>query len=143
MQIGLANALFLLRRDRALDRHRFGAFDNGSDDRAADQIAAIKCFFATAAQRHFQEFVFFSLGKLPIDKALDQLFDRRANVIGLFRKRAVVGKIVGEINSIDVARALLIRAIDFYFPIDTPGTENCGVDQVGAIGSENNDDVVE
>ena len=47
------------------------------DDRAADKIAAVKRFLASAAQRDFEEIVFVAARELPVYEAFDQTLDRR------------------------------------------------------------------
>ena len=92
-KIVFANAFFLLRGDGALDRDAFGAFDDGGDDGAAKEIAAIKRFLAPAAQCDFEKFIFFAPRKLPFEKTIDQSIERFAKIVGFFREHAVVGKI--------------------------------------------------
>ena len=58
-----------LSRDRALDRHAFRAFRDRCNDRAAEQIAAVKRFLSATAQRHFEKFVFVAAGKLFFDNS--------------------------------------------------------------------------
>src|SRR6266550_377675 len=77
LQVRFPNSFVLLSSDGPFDRDRFGALDDRCDDRAADQITAVKSLFATAAQGHFQKFIFITAGELPVNKSLDQAFDRR------------------------------------------------------------------
>jgi hypothetical protein len=71
LQVGFSNSFILLSPDGPFNRDRFRALHDRRDDRAADEIAAIKRFFATAAQGHFQKFILITAGKLPVNKPLD------------------------------------------------------------------------
>src|SRR5207245_10096801 len=98
------------------------------DDRrnycAADEIAPVKRLFASTAQGYFKKLVFITACKLPVDKPFDQAFDRGTDSISFFREHTIVRQVVGEINTVNFSRALLIRTIDFNFPIDAARTQN-------------------
>src|SRR5207247_7823748 len=95
-----------------------------------------KRFFAPAAQRHLEKLVFVTACELQVDEARDQTFDRRADSIGFFSEHTIIGQLVGEINSVNLPRALFVWAINFDFAVDPAGTQNGWVNQVGAIGSQ-------
>jgi len=50
---------------------------------------------------------------------------------------------VGEIDFVNFARGILIGPADANFAIDAAGAENRRVDEIGAIGRENDDDVLQ
>ncbi len=135
--------MLLLGGNGPLNRHRFCPLHNRGDDRATDQIAAVKRLLAPTAQRYFQEFVLVAARKLPVDETLNQTLDRRAQTIGFLGKNTVVRKIVGEIDAVDFSRAIFIWPVNFYLSIDSARAQNCRIDQIGAIGGKNNDNVVE
>src|SRR5262249_43449464 len=98
---------------------------------------------APAAQRHFQKLVLVTARKLPVYKALDQTLDGRAHSIALLGKHTIVRKIVCEVDSVNLSSAISVRAANFYFSVDPTRAQNCRVDKISAIGSEDNDHIIE
>src|SRR5207253_483261 len=96
-----------------------------------------------AAERYLQKFVFVAARKLPVHKTLDQTLDGRSQSIGFLREHPVVRKAIRQINAVDFARTQVVWSIDLDFSIDPARTQNCRVNQIGAIGSEDNYNVVE
>ena len=131
-----------LSSDSPFNRDRFRALHDRSYDRAADEIAAVKRFFAAAAQGYFQKFIFIATGKLPVNEPLDQAFDGRADSIDFLRQHAVVWQIVGKIDPVNFARAFLVWTVDFDFSVIQPDAK-LRMDRIPRFESENNHDVIE
>ena len=129
--------------DRAFDRQRLRALHDRGDDRTAQQIAPVKSLLAAAPQGDLEKLIFFPPRELHFENALNQPVDRGADVARFLRQRAIVGKIVREINPVDGFRAFAVRPVHFNFPVDPARPQNCRVDQVRAVGGQDDDDVVQ
>ena len=80
---------------------------------------------------------------MPVNKSFDQPLDRSADSVSFLGKDPVVWQIVRQVDAVYFSRALLVGTIDLDLSIDPAGTQNCGIDQIGAIRSQNNHDIVE
>src|SRR5436190_15400259 len=123
---------FFLLLDRTLDGDFLRALDNGGDDRAAGKVPAIQIIMATTAIGDIEEAIRIRMGVMLFDDVID-------HVVAFFGKR----KFLGEIDLIDLARCFLVRTPHANLAVDTAGTEDGRVDQVSAIGRDDDDDIVQ
>ena len=101
----IRDAFLLLAGDGALDGDSLCALDDGGDDRAADEIAAVKDISLSAAQGDFQEFVLIAMGELQVDDGIHQRIDGRGNAAGSLHERGIVREAGSEIDFVNIARS--------------------------------------
>src|SRR5207253_8896930 len=100
LQVGFPNSSLLLSGNGPFNGHGLRPFHNRGNDRAADEIAAVKDFLASAAQCYFEEPVFITTHKLPVDEPFNQTLNRRADSISFLRQHTIVRQTISQIDAV-------------------------------------------
>ena len=98
----------------------------------AGQVAAVQNVAFAAAIDDFQELVLLGPAIVHLDRGAGQLDFRLGQ-----RQR------IAQINFVNALRADRVRSPDFDLPVNAPRAQDGGINQVGAIGSQNDHHVLQ
>src|SRR6185295_13428387 len=109
----------------------FGSLDNSGDDCATRQVAAVEQIFPAAAVSNLQELIFRNTSIVCVREQL------RKFQLGFGQRQRVA-----QIDFVNALRGGLIRANDLNLAIDSTGPQDGWIDQVRAIGGQNDNHIL-